>query len=322
MPYEGLAKFVDHKPRWTGELSFVEDALVKPLHWTKPRKVFVNSMSDLFHENVKNEWLDRAFAVMALTPQHTYQILTKRPERMRDYFNKIGNFDTLEYCDRWDAARKWLRKVLLDKGERASMGRPEFVGTMMGHQKWPLPNVWLGVSVEDQKTADERIPLLLDTPAAVRFLSVEPLLGPVDLQNHFGICDDCDALIDEHRYKGEFFSVYHYPPHIHWVIAGGESGPKARPMNPEWVRSIRDQCVDAGVKFFFKQNGEFLDIDTAISLGLTNSYDGKYQPYTRIEGYSLPFVKVGKKAAGRELDGRTWDQMPNTQRFDVLKEGE
>lgn len=151
-PYEGLVRSTPGGPKWTGEVVFYEHILLEPLKRKTPTKYFVNSMSDLFHENVTDEMLDKAFAVMALTPQHTYQILTKRPERMRQWF---------ETC-------KW-------KNPRIELP-----------YAWPLTNVWFGVSVEDQKTADERIPLLLETPAAVRWVSAEPLLGPIDIRLYLG----------------------------------------------------------------------------------------------------------------------------------------
>jgi protein gp37 len=205
MPYEGLAKFVDHKPRWTGEISFHEDILLQPLRWKKPRKVFVNSMSDLFHEKVTDEMLDRAFRVMFEAKQHTFQILTKRPERMLKYVS-----------DRW---RYWKGKV------------------------WePAPNIWLGVSVEDQKTADERIPLLLDTPAAVRWISAEPLLGPLDLIHY---------LHTRYLHGGP----YHETERLDWIVAGGESGTNARECDMRWIWRIVRQAKAADVPVFVKQLG-------------------------------------------------------------------
>ena len=194
------------------------DRLDAPLRWRKPRKVFVNSMSDLFHDAVPDEFIDRVFAVMALAPQHTFQILTKRPERMRDYMLRLAG--TPGCADQVSEAAR-------------AMGRS------ITFMSWPLPNIWLGVSCEDQKTADERIPLLLDTSAAVRFLSCEPLLGPIDMRiATFNGADSIESL------EG-----------IHWVIAGGESGPGARPCDVAWVRSIVEQCKDAKVACFVKQLG-------------------------------------------------------------------
>jgi protein gp37 len=192
-----------------------EDRLDQPLRWTKPRKVFVNSMSDLFHEDVPDAFIDRVFAVMALAPQHTFQILTKRAERMREYMS----------------GRRTRRG---DRAVRPHERRAPRIAK--GSYSWPLPNVWLGVSVENQHFADERIPLLLQTPAAVRFISAEPLLGPVDLAHWLDDIPSGSRRLD-------------------WVIVGGESGPGARPFDLAWARSIVQQCQAAGVPVFVKQLG-------------------------------------------------------------------
>lgn len=197
------------------------DRLDAPLHWRKPRRVFVNSMSDLFHEDVPDEFIDKVFAVMALAPQHTFQVLTKRPERMRD----------------WGAVRGKWSGVWVDT-DRRLIWTEQRIGTLKPTQ-WPLRNVWLGVSVEDQQRADERIPLLLQTPAAVRFLSCEPLLGPVDI-----------GLTSPRSYESDCQN-----DGITWVIIGGESGHGARPCNIAWVRSLVEQCRAAGVACFVKQLG-------------------------------------------------------------------
>jgi len=215
------------RPRQFTDVQTHKDRLLAPLSWRKPVRVFVNSMSDLFHEDVPDGFIDYVFAVMALAPQHTFQILTKRPERMRAYLSQhdIGlqwllrlNVAPERHRDRWsyqaaDAVR-WTRQG--------------------------LPNVWLGVSVENQHCADERIPLLLQTPAAVRFLSCEPLIGPVDLS----------AWLPIETIGGVEMETW-----PSWVICGGESGPKARPCDVAWVRSIVKQCHAAGVKVFVKQLG-------------------------------------------------------------------
>lgn len=211
---------------------FVPDQLDAPLHWRKPRRVFVNSMSDLFHEAFTNEQIAAVFGVMAVCPQHTFQVLTKRAERMRLWFEWLGGAHATHvepaqavYC--------------VDHAQRASSRMPSVNGFAL---RWPLPNVWLGVSAEDQRRADERIPRLLQTPAAVRFVSVEPMLGPVDLDAWIG-AEAC--MTDTGLGKS--------PPWLDWVIAGAESGNGARPMNEDWVRSLRDQCATAGVRFFYKQ---------------------------------------------------------------------
>jgi protein gp37 len=250
-PYEGLAEMTPHGPRWTGDVQLVPEVLDQPLKWRKPRRIFVNSMSDLFHEDVPDEFIARVWTIMASCREHTFQILTKRPRRMMEWVNRVKDWE----------------------GYKTHNGEPPAAyggnGIIVGGNEWPLPNVWLGVSVENQKVADERIPLLLQTPAAVRFLSCEPLLGPVDLSSYLGdlyYCDNprhgqlCpDGILRDGsailcRYCKRPVDVFKM---IDWVIVGGESGPGARPMHPDWVRGIRDQCVAAGVPFFFKQWGEW-----------------------------------------------------------------
>ena len=199
-PYEGL---IAPGGQWNGNITVAHNLIDQPLRWKKPRRIFVNSMSDLFHENVDDYIIRRVFDVMAQCPQHTFQILTKRPERMQQ---------------------------LLSMWERIGITGDHFKGK-------PLPNVWLGVSVEDQTTADERIPLLLETPAAVRWISAEPLLGPI-------------KLTWEDRADGMIVDKF---PLLDWVVVGGESGQGARPMHPQWARDLRDQCQAAGVPFFMKQ---------------------------------------------------------------------
>ena len=225
------------------------ERLEQPLRWKRPRRIFVNSMSDLFHSDVPDDYIAQVFEVMTKAQQHTFQVLTKRPGRMRSLLSRRSFRDNF-----------------------AHWGQP-----------WPLPNVWLGTSVENQRWADVRIPLLLDTPAAIRFLSCEPLLGPVDL---FAWNIDRGTRVD-------------------WIICGGESGPHARPMHPDWARQLRDDCLTAGIPFHFKQWGEWVTEDQApediILPGLSTYLLGDDEP---------DFYKVGKKAAGRELDGQTWDEYP------------
>jgi protein gp37 len=203
------------------DVTLRENRLTEPFRWREPRRVFVNSMSDLFHEAVPDTYIERVFMVMANTPQHTYQVLTKRHARMRSFVSQLPGW-------------------------------------------WPLPNVWLGVSVEDQKWANIRVPALIGTTAAVRFLSCEPLLGPV-------------SLTAESNPWGRYFI-----DGIDWVIVGGESGAAARPMRAEWARTLRDECEAHETAFFFKQWG-------------SHDEHGK---------------RMSKHAAGRLLDGRTWDEYP------------
>jgi len=231
--YEGLASFVtrpdgSRKAQWTGDVRFVPEALLTPLKWRTPRRIFVNSMSDLFHKDVPDAVIDQIFAVMALAHWHIYIILTKRSARMWQYFitNHANNYQN-----------------------RIHKAADDISGCPGLPIRWPLPNVWMGVSAEDQPTADERCADLRETPAAVRWVSAEPLLGPIE----FG--SDIAGL--------------------NWIVAGAESGPRARPCSLDWVRSIHDQCAAADVPFFFKQH-----------------------------------VVNGKKISLPELDGRQWAEFP------------
>lgn len=189
------------------------DRLILPMQWQKPRLVFVNSMGDLFHEQIGDEYIDQIFAVMLACPRHTFQVLTKRAARMEKYLNSPARAAEI--------ARQY--------------------NSILGH--WPKQvqprNVWIGVTAEDQRRADERIPCLLETKAAIRFVSCEPLLGPIDLTCYLRKREPADCYADR--------------PAIDWVIVGGETGPGARPMNPDWVRQIRDQCAAARAAFFFKR---------------------------------------------------------------------
>lgn len=270
-----------------------EDELMKPLSWKKPRKVFVNSMSDLFHEDVPFEFIDKVFTVMALTPQHTYQILTKRADRMEEYF-------ALHPQPR-------IVVIAIHNGRRLKVNEDYYNNGIT----WPLPNVWLGTSVENQQTANKRIPHLLRVPAAVRFLSCEPLLGRVDLNNIPFSTDEVGPFtinaLTGFSFQTDIIKWPGCEGKIDWVIAGGESGHGARPMHPDWVRSLRNQCHNTGVAFFFKQWGEWLPIDHL-------SEDDYWKSTKSAEvgtGVSTNTVfKLGKKAAGRVLDGREWNDWP------------
>jgi protein gp37 len=214
-----------------------EEALLKPLSWRKPRRVFVGSMTDIFGPWVEDAWLDRIFAVMALTPQHTYQLLTKRPERMRAYVSVFGEQSIQDVTPLRAVADEWI-----DAG--VPMAAWDYDGPPV-RTKFPLRNVWLGTSVEDQEAADKRIPELLATPAAVRFLSCEPLLGPLELERWLHD-SDCVAAGDEDPPLGVCICNEPREDHISWLIVGGESGPGARPCDVGWVRDIVQQCEAAG----------------------------------------------------------------------------
>jgi protein gp37 len=297
-PYEGLAKIVRHNYRgglptgelgsrasWTGEVRFAGfKTLEQPSRWKQPLRVFVNSMSDLFHEKVTEEMLCLIFAEMVVCPQHVFQVLTKRPERMREWMSfSHGRGARIKLAGGWVRWHGANGKTYLDEKEIAP---------------WPLPNVWLGVSVEDQATADARIPLLLETPAAVRWVSYEPALGPVDFSRW--LRNESERVTDaERRARAE--GAAHVPGKgsvgdIDWIVCGGESGPGARPMHPDWARSVRDQCAAAGVPFFFKQWGEWIDQNQAA--------------YGTFACAPSSFIRVGKRAAGRLLDGREHNEYP------------
>lgn len=248
--------------RWNGDVWLVPESTGDPFKWRKPRRVFVNSMSDLFHEGVPCDFVDTIFATMYECQHHTFQVLTKRPERAAEYLNCSEVLTRI-------AHKAWWALHGRDPEKAKFVSVEDIIADFI--TMWPIPNVWIGTSVEDQQRADERIPHLLSIPAAVRFLSCEPLLGPVVLDGGpKGPPTHLSVEIDHPEDK-----------RIDWVICGGESGPGARPMHGDWVRSIHDQCQQAGVPFFFKQWGAWKD-------------------------GSL----VGKKAAGRMLDGREWSEFP------------
>lgn len=253
-PYEGLAerrlKTLGEDDdtsrlvsRWTGKVRMVPEHLDDPLRWKKPRRIFVNSMSDLFHEGLTDLAILTVFAIMARAPQHQFQVLTKRPARMRSWFAWAAG--RREHFTSWNDA---LTTALVVTQATARRTQPE-------EPSWPLRNVWLGVSVEDQAAADERIPLLLDTPAAVRFVSYEPALGPVNLRPWL----PPDGLPIGGPYRPDAVRLHSRcdddPPRLDWIIVGGESGPGARPFDVQWAWDTVRQCKEAGVACFVKQLG-------------------------------------------------------------------
>lgn len=351
--YAGLTEKVNGNPVWTGEVRMVQEVLDRPLSWRRPRRVFVNSMGDLFHERVPDEWIDEIWARMALASTHQFLVLTKRADRMHRYFHPGP--DTA-MCD-LPEARVGLRAFEIAKARGENVSDPYWDVWW----EWPLRNIWLGVSAEDQTRANERIPRLLDTPAAVRFVSAEPLLGPVDLTrivppsaHSYGIINALSGRqakpwampSDEPRpYDGNrpFSSqelamaagiepgpVFLDGRRLDWIIVGGESGPRARPMHPDWARSLRDQCNGDRTAFFFKQWGEWKpwSLDAAVKARKRGRYmlpDGSnpLEPLVDrdsmdtksvIEAMQTPgldyMAAVGKKAAGRYLDGRVWEEFP------------
>ena len=325
-------KLLIYRPSWTGKVRCLPERLELPLRWRKPRAVFVNSMSDLFHEDVRIDFIAEVFNVMAsglltcrkvdcdhddgedcfVENPHIFMVLTKRHKRMLEILRPGGELDQ-EVAENWPGDSPI--SSAMEDGEK--------------FKTWPLPNMWLGVSVEDQATADERIPLLLETPAAVRFVSYEPALGPVDFREWLHVIPHFKAKLN--AYSGRmsepesgWLQSYHIhtrepiPSELDWVICGGESGPNARPMHPDWARSVRDQCSAAQVPFFFKQWGEWRPYHgIREEPGPCIWPDGKLSPERDPTSFEVgdgccPIERVGKKAAGRLLDGREHNEFPAT----------
>lgn len=318
-PYEGLTRMVNGRPTWNGKITLAEHLLAAPLKWRKPSRIFVNSMSDLFHSGVPDGYIHRVFAIMALCPQHQFQVLTKRPERMK------------KLLSRHDAPLFIWREM------NSIMNAPQITALTGWHSaagmKWPLPNVWMGVSVEDQATAEQRIPHLLETPADVRWVSAEPLLGPVDLES---VCVRRDKSGEEYQNCLSLEEWSDFPSSeqvrnsvgggalIDWVVAGGESGPGSRPAHPDWFRSLRDQCARSGTRFFFKQQGDWSWGDF---IPKPNSapphkcgwvkHDGRWTTFDAADAIDFceapgraHVINVGKSRAGRLLDGREHNEYP------------
>lgn len=276
----GLTRDTKAGPVWTGEVRFNEAWLTQPLQWKRPRMVFVCAHGDLFHEDVPDAWIDQVFAVMALAHRHTFQVLTKRSERMRDYLSR-------HRWHLWAAAGRAIDPL-----------RWQNLPPIMGGDRTPVPNVWLGISAEDQLRADQRIPDLLATPAAIRFVSAEPLLGPIDFnripmpQNEDR---ECSAL-SGHEIAGMVGNAVGWIPPLDWIIVGGENGP--RQMLAEWAQAIRDQCAAANIPFFFKQWGSYLPAGQAMADGRIWAPRGG------------PALHAVKAMTGRLLDGVEHNAMP------------
>ncbi len=231
--HRGLTILSNSGPRWNGIVRLLADRLEAPLRWRKPCRVFVDSMSDLFHEQIPFEYIAAVFAVMAASPRHTFQVLTKRPHRMLDFFQSFPGLPG-----------RGIGRPDLGPGTSYAS---EFVQERVAaapETEWPLPNVWLGVSIEDQQRSGERLLPLIMCPAKTRFVSVEPMLGPVEL----GLAGTLPGAMT----GGAYVMVHQM---IHWVICGGESGAKAREFNIAWARELRDECAFSDVAFFLKQMG-------------------------------------------------------------------
>lgn len=263
------------------EINLHSNRLELPMKWSKPRCVFVNSMSDLFHPEVPVEFIERVFAVMAATPRHLYLILTKRPELMRDFMNH-------------SLRAGWVALMMKDMGMNVDPNSFE----------WPPKNVWCGTSVENQHFADVRIPILRETKAAIRWISMEPMLGPIDMSGH---CERLDAVgrnitgINKLHEPGDHLS-------FDWLVIGGESGPKARPMNPRWAIEARDAAWRASIPVFFKQWGKYAPTDDE-EIGFPVRYNPKKTEHW-LDNPVLPMIAVGKNKAGALLEGQHIRQFP------------
>lgn len=277
--YAGVVAQTDDGPRWTGRVNLLADKLDVPLRWRRPRRIFVNSMSDLFHDQVPDEFIAEVYARIALADLHQFQVLTKRPQRMA----RLLGSD--RFREMWFEARN--RRALEPDVQRAADR-----GDLSLALRWPIPNAWNGTSVETQRYAF-RCRYVIGEWNAVPWVSAEPLLGALDLTEY--LC----------------------PGSLAWVVVGGESGPRSRPMHPEWARSLRDQCDEAGVPFLFKQWGQWAsreDGPVTPARGAWVYEDGSTSSGTLHEwsrpGKPAAMFPVGKQAAGRLLDGRTWDGYP------------
>lgn len=277
------------------------DRLGLPLKWKKPQKIFVCSMGDLFHEDVPFEFIDKVFAVMALSPQHTFQVLTKRPERMRDYLSK----DALWRSARISAtAQQMVDETFSEKNKEIAYEQHLWLSATIAGMIYPLPNVWHGVTAENQEQADKWIPILLQIPAAIRFVSIEPMLGAVDITKFW----DGVGGMPRGRKVGETDT---YVSSLDWVIVGGESGSGARPMHLDWVRKVRDDCKEAKVPFFFKQVGEWRTEEIeGNSFELKDLKDNQQIGMGMKPNTMTLYTRVGKAKAGSLLDGVSYKEFP------------
>jgi protein gp37 len=301
--FEGLAT----GSGWTGKVGCYANLLTQPIRWQKPRHIFVGSMGDLFSDGVPDYMIDQTFGVIAACElhearNHLFMVLTKRPGRLRKYLEAPG------VLERWAAAAGHI----MEDGDRYL--------DLIPRLQWPLPNVWLGTSAEDQQRYDERAGEILMAPAVERFVSIEPMLGPISIQHkpdgrNCVVCGDTDHQLWEcHHSKGATFD---------WVICGGESGQRARPLHGDWVRSLRDQCAwpSKPVSFMFKQWGTWGPVDWySQATHAVRAHDGRFhkldhEPMSVSRVKSSPsewqgIAKLGKKVAGNLLDGETHMNRP------------
>jgi len=286
----GLTTMTKAGPVWNGQVRFNEQWAIQPLGWSKPKRIFVCAHGDLFHENVPDEWIDKVFAVMALAPWHTFQVLTKRSARMREYFAGWDAFDRIIPLMMWLIEEGFA----VSRNESCARHGIPWTKAQSANDWWPLRNVWLGVSAEDQRRADERRDHLADLAKQgwTTFVSYEPAIGPVD-------------------WVGWDF--------LKQLISGGESGPGSRPSHPDWHRVARDFCKSRGIEYFFKQWGNWKPLDQFSEQLIKGAgihgvirHDGRFVVDADLAdppGAVFTF-NVGKKAAGRLLDGVEHNGMP------------
>lgn len=290
-PYEGLITLTANGPRWSGATKFVESHLYDPLRWQKPRRIFVDSMSDLFHDGFTDDQRDQVLAVMLLSPRHTFQCLTKRAAAMRRYLSGAGLYARVLRAA--DAIRDRFPRMQLSQ---IGIGNPA-----TSPARW----IWWGVSVENQAAADERIPELLATPAAVRWISAEPLIGAVDfgLPRTWLVGATARKILRDTGARGAVTAHLQPPPSLDWIVAGCESGPGARPCDVAWLRSLRDQCAAAGVPYFLKQatvgrDPAFVDGLQVMSYAIDEG-DGSHRKAGGVIG--LPYLDGVQHAAFPEV---------------------
>lgn len=288
--------------KWTGEVRFYRHLLAKPLNWKKPRNIFVGSMGDLFYEGIPWSVIDEVFGVIAacaIEREHRFLILTKRPDRLNAYFTQRGVLD------------RWMRYA------RTLIDAPLY--SALSQLSMPLKNVWIGTSAEDQIRFDKRVGWILIAPAVGRFVSIEPMLGHISMQHESDgrgcvLCSGEHSLLD---------CAYVDGAALNWVICGGESGPRARPTHPDWVRDIKNQCIRSTrrIPFMFKQWGTWKPVDwysqathaVRISDGYTIQLD--HEPYSAARCQSAPagwcgVARLGKAESGRILEGQEYMEFP------------
>ncbi|PYF04979.1 protein gp37 [Rhodopseudomonas faecalis] len=330
----GFVNMTDAGPAWSGSVKLNKGTLLQPMRWRRPRSILVCPHSDLFNESVPDAWRDLVFAAMTLAPQHTFELSTRRSEKMRAWVSDPATPGRIarSILDMVIASIISPSRMMADDWPVTSVGpnpeEPDDV-TLMA---WPLPNLRLGVAVEDQQRANEHIPNLLATPAAVRFVSAVPLLGPIDLtdidllpmllRGRLRSENDPKCTFDALTGKTNVHPVHGvddpFDRGVDWVICGGESGPKARPLHPDWARGLRDQCAAVGIPFLFKRWGEWVPEDQSPEDAILPGWarcpwaerdrDGGWS-----HGDQTSVYRLGKRAAGRLLDGILHNGTPGAQ---------